>query len=268
MAQVNPNRRRVSFSLKALLLGVLAVSLACAWLGWRLRKAERQQQAVAEIERLGGKVFYDHQMAGMEPNGPPWLRDWLGEHVFDRVVRVELGGIEGLADISLLGDWDDLQFVFLHFTDVSDLAPLADKPKLEFISLSHTRVEEIDALRGSPRLEGVDLSRTSVRDLGPLAGRPLKRLWLRGTPVDDLSGLVVDELVVLDLDKTGVTDITPLASATNLTELSLSRTEVVDVTPLLGLRRLTSLDLKWTKISAESVQALRKAFPACEIMGP
>lgn len=71
-----------------------------------------------------------------------------------------------------------------------------------------------------------------------------------------------------DLGKTDVTDIAPLASAANLTELSLSRMEVVGVAPRLGLKKLQSLDLKWTNIPAVFVQALREALPACEIMGP
>ena len=61
--------------------------------------AGKQQAAVAQIEQLGGKVFYDYQfdesgkrIEGAQPSGWSVLRPLLGKDFFDTVVEVDLSG--------------------------------------------------------------------------------------------------------------------------------------------------------------------------------
>ena len=56
-------------------------------------------------------------------------------------------------------------------------------------------------------------------------------------------------LRILDLDKTQVSDLTPLSGLTGLTELRLNSTPVSDLTPLSGLTGLTVLGLDFTPVS-------------------
>ena len=58
MSMVNskPKRRLMRFSLRT---GLLLVTLLCAALSLRVMPGERQRRAVAAIEALGGKVFYE-----------------------------------------------------------------------------------------------------------------------------------------------------------------------------------------------------------------
>ena len=57
------------------------------------------------------------------------------------------------------------------------------------------------------------------------------------------------EVTVVDLDRTRVTDLKPLAGLKNLERLSLSVTRVNDLTPLAGLNSLEELSLEYSQVS-------------------
>ena len=79
-----------------------------------------------------------------------------------------------------------------------------------------------------------------------------------------------------------VSDVSPLASLTNLTYLDLRGTGVIDVSPLASLTNLTYLDLRVseermigsltdanfqnTQVSAAQVKALQAKLPKCKII--
>ena len=55
--------------------------------------------------------------------------------------------------------------------------------------------------------------------------------------------------VKLNLKSTLVSDLSPLAGLSALTELNLIGTQVSDLSPLAGLSGLTTLDIRHTKVS-------------------
>ena len=102
--QRRPNRRWLQFSLRSLLLFVLIFSIACSWFGMRLRKAEKQRDAVAAFKKLGGFVRYDFDpkpnnssdpfnrtrpvtMESPHPPYPAWLVEKLGVDFFANVTE-------------------------------------------------------------------------------------------------------------------------------------------------------------------------------------
>lgn len=86
-------RRKLTLSLRALLLVVLAFGL---WLGWRVDKARNQRLAVAAIREYGGEINYDWEYVGdvltpgRQPLGPKWLRRMIGDEYFQEVAEVNL----------------------------------------------------------------------------------------------------------------------------------------------------------------------------------
>jgi hypothetical protein len=71
------------YSLKFLLL---AMTLACIFTGYWVTSAKQQKQAVEIIQRAGGSVKYDYQLAGAtEPPEPKWMIDRLGVDFFHTV---------------------------------------------------------------------------------------------------------------------------------------------------------------------------------------
>ena len=106
-----PRRRWLQFSLRTLMALVVLLSLPLAWFALKIRKAERQQQAMEAIRKTGGVVVYDYEfevfanrlaeakLLGVdmnygpnepEPPAPEWLRGLLGVDFFSDVAVVDL----------------------------------------------------------------------------------------------------------------------------------------------------------------------------------
>jgi len=88
-----PWRRYPHFRARGLIVLVLAVG---AGLGWLIRSARIQREAVAAIEKAGGSVDYDWEwtngehIAGAKPRAPRWLVDRIGVDYFGHVTDVWL----------------------------------------------------------------------------------------------------------------------------------------------------------------------------------
>jgi Leucine-rich repeat (LRR) protein len=72
------------------------------------------------------------------------------------------------------------------------------------------------------------------------------------------------EQTTLDLSCKKISDVTPLASLTNLTWLDLGYNQVSDVTPLASLTNLTRLYLDFNPVREGKV-ALETALKGCRI---
>src|ERR1700744_4722881 len=88
-----PWRRYVRFSVRGLIAASLVIG---GWLGWVVRSARVQRQAVAAIKQAGGRAYYDWERSngGPIPNGRPrwprWLVHRLGADYFGDVDTVYL----------------------------------------------------------------------------------------------------------------------------------------------------------------------------------
>jgi len=114
-AEPKPARRRLRFTLRGLLFVVTVVALVFAWLNHHYRAAIDEAAFIAEFQAIilstenarasraergldpSLKVTYDYQwdadgnfLPNAEPRGPSFLRNWLGEHLFDRVHTIEI----------------------------------------------------------------------------------------------------------------------------------------------------------------------------------
>ena len=68
------------FSIRSLLLLVVAVAVPFSWLAVEIQQAKREREAVVGIEELGGHVTYDWKVGkgvALPPPGPAWLRSML-----------------------------------------------------------------------------------------------------------------------------------------------------------------------------------------------
>lgn len=163
-------------------------------------------------------------------------------------------GMTNVADLSPLSGMQ-LQRLDLENTPVSDISLLRGMP-LSILKLQNTRVTDFSVLEGLPltqlNLLGLPFSDAHL----PLLQRaPLQTIWLAGTLVTDLATLPVTDLESLDIARTKVSSLAPLASATRLKRLNIAETPVTDLTPLAGLR-LQRITLSPASISA-GMEALR-----------
>jgi hypothetical protein len=150
--------RHVLLSVRGLIVLVLILG---GWLGWTVRSARVQREAVETIKRAGGFVTYDWELfrgiidQKARPPAPDWLVKLIGVDYFGRVVRVVfVSGHMWHTDEAILSD--------------ATLASLGALTHLERLSLPHTSVDDagLAHLERLRHLEELHLNKTHVTDAG------------------------------------------------------------------------------------------------------
>ncbi len=226
-----PRRRFLRFSLRALLLLVVAIGAA---LGWTMHKVREQGIAVAALRQVGCEIAFDkHQGNCGFANPPTRVERW----------RQSMGDAEPWNVYAVTGPLNDDALV--HLQSLRGLR-----------SLNCTGAGVTDAglvhLQGQTNIERLSLAETSVTDAG----------------LANLQGL--SRLEHLDLRGTAVTDtgLRNLQGLTRLTVLQLERTRVTDagLTRLERLTQLQYLSLNGTAVTFARELRLARALPNCKIV--
>jgi Leucine-rich repeat (LRR) protein len=161
-------KRLLRISLRTTLV---VVTLLCIMLAFKVRKVERQKEAVAWVEEMGGQVEYDSafDFAGhrAELPGPKWLRDMIGVDYFDTVSYASFSDAQ-VDDLSVIANLTTLRELWLEAPQLCDLSPLAGLTELEVLSIRGTKVSNLSSLANLTKLAYLDLSDSQARDLSPL----------------------------------------------------------------------------------------------------
>jgi len=266
LSTVTRSRRRwLQYSLRSL-FAVMLVSAGIA--RWMAANAEAQKAAVQAILEDGGHVTYDFQRPRQDsagrllppsnPPGPEWLRRFLGDDYFVNVINARISTDSGLLRIGGLSKLEQLYRLPVsggrpRITDAG-IKNISGLNRLVSVDLADSRITDdgLAYLEGLDQLQNLNLAYTSVTDDGLKHLADLTQLrWL------NLSGT--------QFSGTGLKHLSGLS---HLESLDLSRSMVTDE----GLERVKALkSLKWLNLAAsiqfseESVAALRKALPDCQI---
>ena len=146
--------RWFQFSLRALLVFVLLVSIGMSWLGVKMDQARKRREAVEAIERAGGGVTYDYQSGNRsaEPPVPKWARATFGDDFFFDVIAVWANEADfGDDEAVYLKRLTNLSILDLSGTQVTDagLEHLKGLTNLWQLYLSGTQVttKGVESLR-------------------------------------------------------------------------------------------------------------------------
>jgi hypothetical protein len=262
----NPHQWRFRISIRALVLFVLIVG---SGLGWVVRRARIQRNAVAAIREAGGSYWYDWEYKEGtstrywtgEPWAPRWLVQLVGPDFFGDVVAVDHYGspIESRTfsdqDLLQIGRLTGLIELRLWHSSVSDagLACLDRLTSLERIRFFDSKVTDagLAHFKNLPRLKELCLFQSAVTDAGLL----------------HLKGL--SSLQEVDLGGTKITDagLASLEGLANLRDLNISGTQVTDagLVHLKKLARLKILRLGEAWVSDGGVKELQQAMPGVRI---
>ena len=225
---------------------IVVVLVVGAALGWMVRAALIQRNAVAAIESYGGHVIYDWDrgegpyVVEGEPWVPRWLMDRIGVDYFGHVTEVTL--FQAGADEAAvhLGHFDRLQRLAASGPSFSDagLAHLKRLSSLSCLSLDGTPVSDAGLvhLERLANLSDLFLVDTQVTDAGLLHLRGLTNVSCLGLSCSQITdaGLVhmkdLINLSILRLDNTRVSDVKLLDRKVlnNLSILDLSWSHVTD----------------------------------------
>jgi hypothetical protein len=163
----------VRFSIQGLIVLVLLIG---AGLGWLVRSAHVQRDAVAAIRRAGGSVSHDWEwnngksVQGGKPWAPKWLVSLIGVGCFAHVTSVRLQRAPTDGAIVEIGHFTQLERLQLGGGFVSDgeLAHLKGITKLSDLWLTNNPVSDagLTHLKGLTKLKCLQISGTQVTDAG------------------------------------------------------------------------------------------------------
>jgi len=240
---------------------IVIVLVIGGWLGWIVRGARIQREAVAAIQQVGGSVSYEWQwrngqyVDGTDPCAPRWVVNRLGFDYLGSVTEVCNGNAEGdvvLAKVGMLHRLETLNMEWSHATDAG-LACITGLDSLKQCFLSNTNVTDAGLvnLQGLVNLEELDLTNTEVTDDGLVhltALTSLRDLWLENDEVTD-NGLM------------------HLKKLTGLKSLNLRGTKITDaaLVQLQELKGLKLLLVDEASLSDAAVKELQRALPTAEI---
>jgi hypothetical protein len=229
------NQRRFQFTLRSLLIGV---TLLATFLGLYLRfvyepqeRVAREQAAIYEIKKLGGKVDYlvpRPVLASL----PTWLSKFLGDE-----------------------EYKPVNGVVFHHPQITarDLQILSSFTELESLIINHAKFETdcFQSLNQLNNLQTLLLHETPVSD-GDL------QYFSKMT-----------ELKYLFINKSQITDagLKHLRPLKNLRSLLLPNSQITDagLEHLCQLSLLIELNLYGTHITESGYANLRAALPNCKI---
>lgn len=190
-------RRVPRLSVRGLVVLVLLVG---SGIGWFVRGARIQRDAVAAIEETGGLAYYDWESTngdvinGGGPPAPWWLCELIGIDCFGHVDAVWYrGSTQSEAAIAAVGRLTRLRYLNMDHTLTTDanLVHVADLTSLHDLFLSDDQV-----------------TNAGMVHLGRLSN--LSRLFLAGTSVTN-AGMVqlgrLTNLSYLDLRQTRVSEV-------------------------------------------------------------
>jgi len=105
---------------------------------------------------------------------------------------------------------------------------------LTVLKIQNTKVTDFGFLEGM-QLTHFNVLNLPFSDLNTVREMPLNTLWLTGSKVTDLAALSGSGIVSLDIERTEVSDLAPLATMSRLKRLNIANTPVTDLSPLASL---------------------------------
>ena len=258
---------RFRFSVRGLLALVLIIA---AGMGWIVRQAHVQRDAVAAIEKAG-EVRYacDANMSSPGNTLPGWkegIAEYIGIDFVDHVVSVRLKSHGTRADlqqaVDRLGDLVQVRRMNLMGIAVKDdaLVQVERMSRLESLLLQFTSISDggLAHMRNLTNIKTLliaggisDAGLVHLKELTKLSDLTLQRTQISDAGLAHLSGLASLSELSLSDNKLSDAGLVHLKGLTNLSRLDLRRTQVSDagLVHLKGLGQLSRLNLSYTQVS-------------------
>ena len=285
--------RRFRFSLKLLLVVLIAACLLLGWLSSRIPHC----RAVEQLQKIGANIHWMREQ-------PTWLDKQLGPWRLDRLKWVHYTGggatdFSMIADLNYLEDFstyecldidyqpllqhtetirylgldpfpDNPEDFFSQFHNLEtllvqrdlDLSRLTHLKKLKSIHYYYRSSSQFEYLTGFKQLEYADLSCTKIESVKPLVElKKLEELILDGCEqLEDIAGVdQLPRLKHLSLDGCyNIKDLGPIANCTNLEILALPPHGKISM--LAELKNLTAIYTPLSHLDPSDLKVLGR-FP-------
>ncbi|MEZ4964706.1 MAG: hypothetical protein R2791_05640 [Saprospiraceae bacterium] len=156
-----------------------------------------------------------------------------------------------LFDLSPIAHLNNLQYLDIHYTQISDLNPIDKLSKLQSLSVYNTQVNDLSPIALLNKLHSLDVASTQINDLGPISRLSnLQYLDIHATKVSNLIPIsTLGKLHSLNVMHTQINNLEPIAPLSKLRSLRVSGTQVNDLRPIAFLSKLQLLEVYKTKVS-------------------
>lgn len=186
----------------------------------------------------------------------------LGNEVLDEIAQLyALDSLSladnAISDISALGSLGGLTVLNLSSNEISDLSPLSGLTMLRTLYLSGNPITDFEPLYSLTGLSVLGLQNVEISDeqLSALS-QALPGCAIHREEIDDdvheisFGGVSFNSQVTeIDLSDLGITDISVLASCTQLKTLDLSGNFISDLSPLMDIPGLESLNIENNRVN-------------------
>ncbi len=241
-AWVHQRKRLLQFHIRDMfVLAAIVAACAAVYVSHRSRYRDEQNilRAIDESDDdPTASVPRDaHLGVQRQPGGPTWVRSLVGDwpfQVFDRVVRVDIGGekemehVVRLSSLQAIGIYDEVSNCRLQLVE--------QLPELVALDMCWCQLVAEDGLVVESGREYIRLPR-----LPKLRGLNLCGTAFRGDGLEN-----IPSIEMLDLEETDIDD--------------------ESVPALAVLAKLKKLELYETAVTDAGVDRLRRALPNCEIL--
>ena len=175
---------------------------------------------------------------------------YFEDEVLEQAVRQQLY----LGNSAIYSDqlWEVKNFIVPE--GAQNFADLSYFPYLESLSIQNYNIDSLSFLSNLPSLRKLDLSgcRFPAADLSIIGALPnLQDLNLSNCGLSTLTGLEnAIEISYLDLSDNSIRNLTPLSSLLRMQELDLSHNAVTDLKQLANMAHLTRLDVSHNSLNS------------------
>ena len=169
----------------------------------------------------------------------------------------------GLKDISILKNLQNLELLRLSHNAISDISVLSNMPNLKKLYLSHNLIENISPVANLTNLTALDFSRNNVKDISSIANLTgLTELTIVDTKISTIEPIKnMTKLERLDIRENNISDISILSKFTNLTDVLFDKNQIADFRTLGNLTNLVYVSSGGQKITvSEEVSVNSKTF--------
>ena len=154
-----------------------------------------------------------------------------------------------ISDISEIGKMYWLEEFEITNQSVSDISSIQNMTNLQKLNISGTDVSDISILSNIPNLESINIGGTKVTDLSVLTQfTELKELGISGLNLDISILASFNNLEVLHLKNTSISDYSPLANLKNLRELDLEKSSITNLDIVSEMNDLEILNISGCRI--------------------
>lgn len=220
-------------------------------------------------------------VAGISMGNLSWLPA-IGLEGEYNLKELDVSSTGAFIDASILAQYPDLNVLKAANNNIESIAFFDQLQQLEVLDLSNNRLFDIEPLKLLHNLRELGLSNNELPDPFAsgidlfsitqviLANPDITHMYIGGVYLGQLQELMLylsENVVELDVSNSGISDLLPLYSLTNLRVFVAADNLIADIDPLTNMTQLAYIDLKNNDVQSVQSFAYSTALQSLDLLG-